>query len=74
MRIGVLKDVACVPNVETGASVPSYSGGLDYFQNQSEENKRSRETLSAWKTLSPEIHQGRTGRGWYENSGHGAEF
>ena len=36
MRIGVLKDVACVPNVETGANVPSYSGGLNYFQNQSE--------------------------------------
>jgi hypothetical protein len=28
MRIGVLKGVAWGPSVETGANVPSYSGGL----------------------------------------------
>ena len=27
IRIRVLKDVACRPNVKTGANVPSYSGG-----------------------------------------------
>ena len=26
--IRVLRDVACGPNVETGASVPGYSGGV----------------------------------------------
>ena len=28
LRFRVLKDVACGPNVKTGASVPGYSGGL----------------------------------------------
>jgi hypothetical protein len=26
-RIRILRDVACRPNVKTGANVPSYSGG-----------------------------------------------